>query len=415
MNNQYENFLIISAALLQIVVITMIVERGLAFIFEFKWIDEFFAGLKKKGSSWPSVLKAIIAFGTSYLICKSYNFDILSVLFYPDSPKPDDIGTLITAFVVAGGSVGAIKLFQDYLGLSKDLRDSHLEAKNQQAENEKIVLQRDTALLEQEKAKAEAKTAEALAEKAQFNAKVALADKERAEANLSKNELEVVLRGTSPSVPEMPIERFHGVGIYIAKNGDSLENVAERHGINFQDLMTINPQVDKAGKLYSGQPINLSAAEKVDVSPATLIGKPDVAWFEIAKQEEENDIREISGGEHNPRIIEYHQTTSLKATDDETPWCSSFVNWCMEKAGYSGTGSAAARSWLKWGEQLDAPRTGCLVVLKRGKNPTQGHVGFYWADKSPRILLLGGNQGNEVSISSYSKADVIDYRWPKTT
>lgn len=37
-------------------------------------------------------------------------------------------------------------------------------------------------------------------------------------------------------------------------------------------------------------------------------------------------VRELAGSKHNPRIIEYHKATSLKATQDEVSWCSSFVN-----------------------------------------------------------------------------------------
>lgn len=49
-------------------------------------------------------------------------------------------------------------------------------------------------------------------------------------------------------------------------------------------------------------------------------------------------------GKHNKRIIEYHAVTTLKATTDETPWCSSFVNWVVKQAGYKGTDSALAKS-----------------------------------------------------------------------
>ena len=35
-------------------------------------------------------------------------------------------------------------------------------------------------------------------------------------------------------------------------------------------------------------------------------------------------------GQRNRRIIEYHSTTTLRATDDETPRCSSFVKWVMK-------------------------------------------------------------------------------------
>ena len=51
-------------------------------------------------------------------------------------------------------------------------------------------------------------------------------------------------------------------------------------------------------------------------------------------------------GEENPRIIEYHQTCTLHANEDEVPWCASYVNWVVLQSELSGTDSAAAASWM---------------------------------------------------------------------
>lgn len=134
-------------------------------------------------------------------------------------------------------------------------------------------------------------------------------------------------------------------------------------------------------------------------------------WYEIAKGE--LGTTEIAGPEHNPRIVEYQQATSLGASDDETPWCASFVNWCLQQAGIAGTNSAAARSFLNWGREIKTPVEGCIVVLKRGNSSWQGHVGFYVGEIGDRVNLLGGNQGNKVSIKGYKKEDILGYRLPK--
>lgn len=137
------------------------------------------------------------------------------------------------------------------------------------------------------------------------------------------------------------------------------------------------------------------------------------AWLAIA--EKELGISEKIGSAHNPRILEYHKATSLMATTDETPWCSAFANWVMRQVGIQGTTSAAARSWLKWGAELDSkhPAFGCIVVLSRGNNPAQGHVGFYCGSTTPdTIRVLGGNQGDKVSIVNFKKTGVLSYRWP---
>jgi uncharacterized protein (TIGR02594 family) len=122
-------------------------------------------------------------------------------------------------------------------------------------------------------------------------------------------------------------------------------------------------------------------------------------------------VKEIPGNEDNPRIVEYNQCTMLKATDDETPWCSAFCNWVLKQLGIEGTGSARARVWLYWGREVEIPVPGCIVVLRRG-NPPAGHVGFF-VRKAPGglIKVLGGNQNDCVKVSSYKEADVLGYHW----
>ena len=124
---------------------------------------------------------------------------------------------------------------------------------------------------------------------------------------------------------------------------------------------------------------------------------------------------EIPGPAANPEILEYLATTTLDGPDkesDETPWCSAFANWAVEEAGYPGTDSAWARSWLKWGQEAnwDALRTGSIVVLKRGA--TSGHVGFLVDVNDEQVLLLGGNQGDKVSQAWFPLARVLGIRIP---
>ena len=140
--------------------------------------------------------------------------------------------------------------------------------------------------------------------------------------------------------------------------------------------------------------------------------KGDPPWMAIASSE--IGVKEYPGNGENPRILEYLRSTNLSAPDsarDETPWCSAFANWCVEKAGYAGTDSAWARSWRNWGTELKKPKHGCIAVFKRQIN--NGHVGFYLGETATGIKLLGGNQGNAVSVSTSKKADLLGYRLPK--
>ena len=133
-------------------------------------------------------------------------------------------------------------------------------------------------------------------------------------------------------------------------------------------------------------------------------------WMEIARGE--LGTAEVAGAKHNARILEYHATTTLRATTDEVAWCSSFVNWVMHHAGLAGTRLANARSWLDWGRTVDEPRHGSVVVFPRGSDPKAGHVGFVVRTAGGRVLVLGGNQGNRVSEQWYSETGVLGYRLP---
>lgn len=161
--------------------------------------------------------------------------------------------------------------------------------------------------------------------------------------------------------------------------------------------------------------------QKISTSPESTPTAPAISWMDIAITE--LGVNEESlPGIHNKRIVEYHGKTSLNATTDEIPWCSSFVNWVIAKSGRKGTNNALAKSWLDWGTELNSPRYGAVTVIKKkGASSDQAtgsstgfHVGFYISVSPAHIRLLGGNQGDSVKYSSFSlnAYDVKGYRWP---
>lgn len=188
----------------------------------------------------------------------------------------------------------------------------------------------------------------------------------------------------------------------------------------------------------SGAVINwLTLGERVEVTNRS----EDLYWFKIKKEgkagwvahkflepnalaTEEFPWMPIAAGEigvmekgeqgENPRILAYLASTTLDTSAaernrDETPWCSAFVNWCVEKANFEGTDRSAADSWLNWGKKLGKPRRGCITVFKRdGGN----HVAFYISEDEANIKVLGGNQSNSVMIKDYPKKDLLGYRLP---
>ena len=94
-----------------------------------------------------------------------------------------------------------------------------------------------------------------------------------------------------------------------------------------------------------------------------------------------------------------------------TAWCAAFVNAVLATNGLPGTGKLNARSFLNYGKEASTPQQGDIVVLKRGKNPDQGHVGFYQGqDEKGNVKVLGGNTGDKVGTGTFPASDVLSYR-----
>jgi uncharacterized protein (TIGR02594 family) len=133
------------------------------------------------------------------------------------------------------------------------------------------------------------------------------------------------------------------------------------------------------------------------------------------------EIIERHGAADHPFIVWCHESTSLPAgTPDEVPWCSSFLNRLCWLLRLPRTKSAAARSWLSVGRAipLGEAHVGDVVVLKRGPGESPGpdvldapgHVGLYAGSDGSAILILGGNQGNGVTVARFDSRRVLGVR-----
>ena len=100
-------------------------------------------------------------------------------------------------------------------------------------------------------------------------------------------------------------------------------------------------------------------------------------WLEVAYNY--LGTKEVKGNKHNPLILRWWSLIRAPFTNDETPWCAGFVGGILEQCGLRSTRSAAARSYNKWGKQLDGPVVGAIAVLWRGSPySASGHVAFSW-------------------------------------
>lgn len=106
---------------------------------------------------------------------------------------------------------------------------------------------------------------------------------------------------------------------------------------------------------------------------------------------------------------------------DETPWCSAFVHFIAWLLNLPRAKSLSARRWLTVGlpvELKDAIVGFDVVILSRGEGPqpgadvlaAPGHVGFYAGREGQTIKLLGGNQGNAVSVQGFPLERVLGIR-----
>jgi uncharacterized protein (TIGR02594 family) len=137
-------------------------------------------------------------------------------------------------------------------------------------------------------------------------------------------------------------------------------------------------------------------------------------------------IKEVPGSVSNPGILAMLQLDGAWPKDDSVPWCSAFTNYIAWLLRLPRSKSLAARSWLAVGRPIgihEARAGNDVVILKRGDGPgaevlqAPGHVGFFAGYDNPkdmtggaRVLILGGNQSDGVSVAPFKFADVLGVR-----
>lgn len=137
---------------------------------------------------------------------------------------------------------------------------------------------------------------------------------------------------------------------------------------------------------------------------------PMPAWLDTAYRY--RGLKEIPGAKHNPIISGWLKRLKAWWTDDETPWCGTFIAHCMENHGIALPKHwYRAKAWLDWGVPVSA-RMGAVGVKGRVGG---GHVFFYVGEDATHYHCLGGNQSNEVNVTRIKKSDVIGWRWPLRT
>jgi len=142
----------------------------------------------------------------------------------------------------------------------------------------------------------------------------------------------------------------------------------------------------------------------------------------MVKLQEAKGAKEYPGSATSPLIAEMHAALGPGVESDEIAWCSSAIAWSFARCGMlvpKGV-TRSARSWLH-GQHLvtlQQPCRGAIAVLWREDPQSwKGHVGLVEClqvnGDGELVTLLGGNQGNSVSVQNYDARRVLAYMWPR--
>ncbi len=100
------------------------------------------------------------------------------------------------------------------------------------------------------------------------------------------------------------------------------------------------------------------------------------------------------------------------------PWCGDFIETVIKNSlptepftGELGKNPYWARNWALFGKTT-TPCYGAIGVFVRPGGG--GHVGILIGEDSTDYYVLGGNQGDSVSVTRIDKSRIIASRWPST-
>lgn len=131
-------------------------------------------------------------------------------------------------------------------------------------------------------------------------------------------------------------------------------------------------------------------------------------------------VKEVPGAGSNPQVLAFLRLDDSWPQGDDVPWCSAFANYVAWLLRLPRSKNLAARSWLNVGVPISLFQAtlGDIVILKRGggEQPgpevisAPGHVGFYAGHDGATVYVLGGNQGDSVSIAPFPVFRILGIR-----
>lgn len=126
-------------------------------------------------------------------------------------------------------------------------------------------------------------------------------------------------------------------------------------------------------------------------------------------------IHEVVGPQHNATILGWGDAIGIGhlVNDDEQAWCGLFVAYVATRAQkylpMKGWDLLRALEWVRFGTAVKTAALGDVLIFVREGG---GHVGIYVGEDATHYHVLGGNQGNQVSITRIAKTRLKAIRRP---
>jgi len=121
---------------------------------------------------------------------------------------------------------------------------------------------------------------------------------------------------------------------------------------------------------------------------------------------------ESVGNINNPVIMGWAKELGIQNvyTADSIPWCGLYAAIVIHRAARPVVDQPLwALNWNKFGVRVTTPMLGDVLTFTRKSG---GHVGFYVGEDDTAYHVLGGNQGNKVSVARIAKLRLSQARRP---
>lgn len=236
----------------------------------------------------------------------------------------------------------------------------------------------------------------------------------------------------------------NGPSIYLVSPGDTLAKIAEKNGMDVEEIVRLN-NISDPNKIYPGQSISLNKSGRSTATHSEASVSGSITSQSADKQPQKNSAINVNkkalesvGGKNsgNPIAIlphdqreapwmnialseakKWHGTKEDRITSNYhalighgwiknlvgtlNAWCSSFVNYCFQESGYHKTVPDPYRAISFFKDsvnffEIKKPIYGCAA--------SSGHHAtfVYGKSKSGALICLGGNQGDTIKFSPFN-------------